>query len=125
MTNFPLKENGDSIPVTEENKAEYVKLYVDYRLFNAVEPQLKAFFQGMFNLGALWMTYFLVIVFVLPYFKGIGGGSKVKFWKFLCFNTPKNLDYVWQESFYRIEKSRTDMTSRKRDVNVVFGHLHV
>merc|ERR1712013_234167 len=50
VTNFPLKENGDSIPVTEENKAEYVKLYVDYRLFNAVEPQLKAFFQGFYDL---------------------------------------------------------------------------
>ena len=38
----------------------------------------------------------------------IGGeGSKVKFWNFLCFNTPENMDYVWQESIYRIEQSRT------------------
>lgn len=46
ITKFNLKENGDSIPVDDSNKEEYVKLYVNYRLYHAVEPQLKAFFQG-------------------------------------------------------------------------------
>ena len=50
LTKYALKEDGDSIPVNEENKAEYVKLYVDYRLYNAVEPQLKSFFQGFYEL---------------------------------------------------------------------------
>lgn len=46
ITKFNLKENGDGIPVDDDNKKEYVKLYVNYRLYHAVEPQLKAFFQG-------------------------------------------------------------------------------
>ncbi|CAK1546181.1 unnamed protein product [Leptosia nina] len=42
----PLKENGENIPVTHENKAEYVDLYVDFLLNKSVENQFKAFNQG-------------------------------------------------------------------------------
>ncbi|XP_028027224.1 probable E3 ubiquitin-protein ligase HERC4 isoform X3 [Bombyx mandarina] len=42
----PLKEDGENIPVTRENKAEYVELYVDFLLNKSVENQFKAFNQG-------------------------------------------------------------------------------
>lgn len=42
----PLKEDGTAIPVTHENKNEYVELYVDFLLNKSVESQFKAFNQG-------------------------------------------------------------------------------
>lgn len=42
----PLKENGENISVTHENKAEYVEMYVDFLLNKSVENQFKAFNQG-------------------------------------------------------------------------------
>jgi E3 ubiquitin-protein ligase HUWE1 len=44
-----LKENGASIPVTEENKEEYVRLVVSYRLDNSIKEQNKAFLQGFYE----------------------------------------------------------------------------
>lgn len=41
-----LKENGENISVTHENKNEYVDLYVDFLLNKSVENQFKAFNQG-------------------------------------------------------------------------------
>ncbi|CAH2071120.1 unnamed protein product, partial [Iphiclides podalirius] len=41
-----LKENGENIPVTHENKDEYVELYVDFLLNKSVQNQFKAFNQG-------------------------------------------------------------------------------
>jgi len=34
-----LKPNGSEIPVTEENKREYVKLYVNWRFLRGIEAQ--------------------------------------------------------------------------------------
>ncbi|CAG9136700.1 unnamed protein product [Plutella xylostella] len=42
----PLKEGGEALPVTHENKEEYVELYVDFLLNKSVENQFKAFNQG-------------------------------------------------------------------------------
>jgi E3 ubiquitin-protein ligase HUWE1 len=41
-----LKPGGRDIPVTEENKHEYVRLVVDYRLIKSVQEQLDHFLQG-------------------------------------------------------------------------------
>ena len=41
-----LIENGRNIPVTDENKAEYVNLVSAYRMTNAVKEQLAAMVQG-------------------------------------------------------------------------------
>jgi hypothetical protein len=41
-----LKENGSTIPVTNENREEYVTLYVDYILTASVLPQFQAFYRG-------------------------------------------------------------------------------
>lgn len=44
-----LIPNGRDIAVTEENKAEYVRLVVGYRLLTSVEEQLDSFLKGMFS----------------------------------------------------------------------------
>ena len=41
-----LIENGRNIPVTEENKQEYVQLVVEYRLTGSVKVQLEEFLKG-------------------------------------------------------------------------------
>lgn len=41
-----LKPDGRNIPVTEENKAEYVKLVVEYKLVNSIKEQLNKFLEG-------------------------------------------------------------------------------
>ncbi len=42
-----LIENGRNIPVTEENKYQYVQLIVEYRLIGSVQTQLEQFLKGM------------------------------------------------------------------------------
>eukprot|EP00118_Oscarella_pearsei_P018738 m.193906 g.193906 ORF g.193906 m.193906 type:complete len:98 (+) comp39482_c1_seq82:2255-2548(+) len=42
-----LKENGTNIKVTEENKAEYIKLMTDFRFKRGVEQQTEAFLTGL------------------------------------------------------------------------------
>jgi E3 ubiquitin-protein ligase HUWE1 len=44
-----LKEDGAKIPVTEENKQEYVRLVVSYRLDNSIKQQIKAFLDGFYE----------------------------------------------------------------------------
>ena len=41
-----LCENGRNVPVTEENKQEYVQLMVEYRLTGSVQAQLEQFLKG-------------------------------------------------------------------------------
>lgn len=41
-----LKENGNQIPVTNENRKEFVELYTEYILNKSVEKQFKAFRRG-------------------------------------------------------------------------------
>ncbi len=42
-----LVPNGRNIPVTEDNKQEYVQLVVEYRLTGSVQAQLEKFLEGM------------------------------------------------------------------------------
>lgn len=41
-----LKPNGQQITVTEDNKREYVKLYVNYRFMRGIEQQFLALQKG-------------------------------------------------------------------------------
>jgi len=41
-----LKKNGSSIPVNNQNRREYVELYVDYMLTKSIIKQYKAFEEG-------------------------------------------------------------------------------
>lgn len=45
----PLKENGDNIPVTNENRQEYVDLYVNYMLEDSIKKQFTAFQRGFYR----------------------------------------------------------------------------
>ncbi|KAJ0032142.1 hypothetical protein NQD34_002223 [Periophthalmus magnuspinnatus] len=45
-TLYDLKEKGDQIPVTKENRQEFVEMYADYILNKSVECQFKAFKKG-------------------------------------------------------------------------------
>ena len=46
MNTFELKKNGGDIPVTEQNRQEYVDLYVDFLLNESVRTQFNAFRRG-------------------------------------------------------------------------------
>lgn len=41
-----LKPNGESIPVTDENKKEYIQLVIRWRFVSRVQEQMKAFLEG-------------------------------------------------------------------------------
>lgn len=43
---YDLRENGDKIPVTNDNRKEFVSQYADYILNKSVEKQFKAFRRG-------------------------------------------------------------------------------
>lgn len=43
---FLLKENGENIDVTNENKKEYVNLYINYKLRDSISEQVNAFLEG-------------------------------------------------------------------------------
>jgi len=45
-TEVPLKENGENIRVTEENKEEYVRLLSEHFLTGAMRSQLKCIVRG-------------------------------------------------------------------------------
>ncbi|KAL9104763.1 MAG: hypothetical protein Q9163_000313 [Psora crenata] len=45
-----LVPNGRKIPVTEENKQEYVQLVVEYRLTGSVQSQLEKFLEGFHDI---------------------------------------------------------------------------
>lgn len=45
-----LKPGGRDIPVTEENKREYVSLVVDYRLLRSVQEQMDHFLEGFHDI---------------------------------------------------------------------------
>lgn len=69
-----LKENGKNIPVTEQNKHEYIDLLVNYYVVGRVENQLNAFLVGFFEL----INKSLISIFderELEYL--IGGVSKI------------------------------------------------
>jgi E3 ubiquitin-protein ligase HUWE1 len=50
MQTVDLIENGRNIPVTEDNKHEYVRLITEHRLINAVQEQLEHFLKGFHDI---------------------------------------------------------------------------
>ena len=45
-----LKPGGENIPVTEENKKEYVDAVVEYRISKRVKEQFESFMEGLLEL---------------------------------------------------------------------------
>ncbi|CAE6444639.1 unnamed protein product [Rhizoctonia solani] len=46
----PLKENGEKIMVTEENKKEFVQLSAQYRLSTSIKDQIEALLAGFYDI---------------------------------------------------------------------------
>ncbi|KAI5123932.1 hypothetical protein M0805_006347 [Coniferiporia weirii] len=47
---IPLKENGTSIPVTMENRKEYVQLSAQYRLHSSIDKQIDSLLSGFYEI---------------------------------------------------------------------------
>ncbi|XP_006006818.1 NEDD4-like E3 ubiquitin-protein ligase WWP2 isoform X2 [Latimeria chalumnae] len=59
VTTHELKEGGENIRVTEENKEEYIMRLTDWRFTRGVEEQTKAFLDGFNEVVPLeWLRYF-------------------------------------------------------------------
>lgn len=46
----PLKEGGDSIAVTQENKREFVQLSAQYRLHSSIKEQIDSLLGGFYEI---------------------------------------------------------------------------
>ena len=45
--NIPLVPNGDQIPVTKENRLQYIHLVSHFKLTRQIKLQSEAFFEGL------------------------------------------------------------------------------
>lgn len=46
----PLKEGGEAIPVTQENKREFVQLSARYRLYSSIKEQIESLSTGFYEI---------------------------------------------------------------------------
>ncbi|KAF9566753.1 hypothetical protein CPC08DRAFT_814629 [Agrocybe pediades] len=46
----PLKEGGETIPVTQENKREFVQLSAQYRLYSSIKDQIESLSAGFYEI---------------------------------------------------------------------------
>lgn len=56
-----LKKNGGEIPVTNENRNEYVELYTKYMLEDSIKTQFEAFAKGFLQIcdcDTFWVLIF-------------------------------------------------------------------
>ena len=47
----PLKEDGESISVTQENKREFVQLSAQYRLYSSIKEQIEHLSAGFYEIS--------------------------------------------------------------------------
>ncbi|XP_030309383.1 probable E3 ubiquitin-protein ligase HECTD2 isoform X2 [Calypte anna] len=59
IKSYNLKPNGDKIPVTNQNRKEYVKLYVDFLLNKTIYKQFSAFYYGFHSVCASYALLLL------------------------------------------------------------------
>lgn len=45
-----LKEGGATIPVTQENKREFVQLSAQWRLYSSIKEQIEALLSGFYEI---------------------------------------------------------------------------
>jgi hypothetical protein len=60
---YDLLPNGASIPVDEQNKDQYIQLYLDYLLKSSVEIQINAFVSGFKAICNSMRFLFLILLF--------------------------------------------------------------
>jgi len=46
----PLKEGGETIPVTLENRREFVQLSAQYRLYSSIKEQIESLCSGFYEI---------------------------------------------------------------------------
>jgi E3 ubiquitin-protein ligase HUWE1 len=46
----PLKDDGDRLPVTQENKREFVQLSAQYRLYSSIKDQIESLSGGFYEI---------------------------------------------------------------------------
>jgi hypothetical protein len=46
----PLKEGGDTLPVSQENKREFVQLSAQYRLYSSIKDQIENLLAGFYEI---------------------------------------------------------------------------
>ncbi|WVR09546.1 hypothetical protein IAU60_006615 [Kwoniella sp. DSM 27419] len=95
-----LKRDGASIPVTEENKEEYVRLVVSYRLDNSIKDQIKAFLEGFYDVIPLVLISGITTVDV----DELKNATQLSGWK----ATDPEIAWFWRalRSFSQEERSR-------------------
>ncbi|XP_070608459.1 probable E3 ubiquitin-protein ligase HECTD2 isoform X2 [Erythrolamprus reginae] len=59
IKSYDLKSGGDKIPVTNENRKEYVQLYVDFLLNKSIYKQFAAFYYGFHSVCASYALMLL------------------------------------------------------------------
>ena len=47
---MPLKEGGEAISVTQENKREFVQLSAQYRLYSSIKDQIENLSNGFYEI---------------------------------------------------------------------------
>lgn len=47
---MPLKDGGEAIPVTQENKREFVQLSAQYRLYSSIKDQIESLSAGFYEI---------------------------------------------------------------------------
>ena len=47
---MPLKEGGETLPVTQENKREFVQLSAQYRLYSSIKDQIEHLLTGFYEI---------------------------------------------------------------------------
>ena len=47
---MPLKEGGDTLPVSQENKREFVQLSAQYRLYSSIKDQIENLLAGFYEI---------------------------------------------------------------------------
>jgi E3 ubiquitin-protein ligase HERC4 len=99
-----LKPNGTNIPVTQDNKKEYVDLYVDYIFNKSVEKQFKGFYEG---------------------FMRVCGGRVMKLFKphELMAVIIGNEDYNWEEFEHHAEY-KNGYTSNDATIRMFWDVFH-
>ena len=55
-----MKPGGKDIPVTDENKDEYMRLYLEWRVYGNRKEQIKAFLKGFWEVRSvviMWLCW--------------------------------------------------------------------
>jgi hypothetical protein len=70
IRNVDLIPNGGNIPVTNENREQYVELYVGYIMDESVDQQFRAFEEGFRRVSVLKPNSRLLLRMRVPKRKG-------------------------------------------------------